>query len=75
MECSARGPTSVQTSLISVRYAEQPMSLVLGGCPLHHLEFIEPFRDSSTVEQAAVNRKVQGSNPCPGAKILCKFGC
>src|ERR1700730_15380843 len=26
-----------------------------------------PFRDSSTVEQAAVNRKVQGSNTCPGA--------
>ena len=29
----------------------------------------EPFRDSSTVEQAAVNRKVQGSNPCPGANF------
>jgi hypothetical protein len=26
------------------------------------------FRSSSTVEQAAVNRKVQGSNPCSGAK-------
>jgi hypothetical protein len=32
------------------------------------LEFIEPFRTSSTVEQAAVNRKVQGSNPWSGAK-------
>src|SRR5207245_3431440 len=28
------------------------------------------FRDSSTVEQTAVNRKVQGSNPCPGANVL-----
>ncbi len=28
----------------------------------------EPFRTSSTVEQAAVNRKVQGSNPWSGAK-------
>src|SRR5207253_9999005 len=27
------------------------------------------FRDSSTVEQTAVNRKVQGSNPCPGANF------
>ena len=27
------------------------------------------FRSSSTVEQAAVNRKVQGSNPCSGANF------
>ena len=33
------------------------------------IQFGSPFRSSSTVEQAAVNRKVQGSNPCSGAKI------
>ena len=31
------------------------------------------FRSSSTVEQAAVNRKVQGSNPCSGAKSEFEF--
>jgi hypothetical protein len=29
--------------------------------------------DSSTVEQAAVNRKVQGSNPCRGAKFIKRY--
>src|SRR5216683_1114955 len=38
------------------------------------LEFIEPFRTSSTVEQAAVNRKVQGSNPWSGANCKFDFG-
>jgi hypothetical protein len=27
------------------------------------------FRDSSVVEQEAVNFKVQGSNPCRGARL------
>jgi hypothetical protein len=31
----------------------------------------QPFRGSSTVEQAAVNRKVGGSNPPPGAIQTC----
>ena len=41
------------------------------GCPLSTAapRIHGPFRDSSTVEQAAVNRKVQGSNPCPGANF------
>ncbi len=46
------------------------------SAPIHDVEdqlaelpkIIEPFRTSSTVEQAAVNRKVQGSNPWSGAK-------
>jgi hypothetical protein len=38
-------------------------------CSGHHLESTGPFRSSSTVEQAAVNRKVQGSNPCSGANV------
>ena len=40
----------------------------LGGIPISPPTIQNAlFRSSSTVEQAAVNRKVQGSNPCSGA--------
>ncbi len=40
---------------------------------LQHLEFDFCSGIAQPVEQAAVNRKVQGSNPCPGAKLIA--GC
>src|SRR6266851_5574550 len=50
--------------------SEQPRGAPRGAPPR-----IQPgsFRTSSTVEQAAVNRKVRGSNPRSGANPLCKF--
>src|ERR1700688_2738425 len=42
----------------------------LGGIPISTPTIQNAlFRSSSTVEQAAVNRKVQGSNPCSGANF------
>jgi hypothetical protein len=39
-----------------------------------HLEFEFCSGIAQPVEQAAVNRKVQGSSPCPGANFEFDFG-
>ena len=45
-------------------YAEDCKSLDIGSIPVSASNF---FRDSSAVEQSAVNRLVVGSNPTRGA--------
>ena len=48
-------------------YAEDCKSLYIGSIPVSASKIL--FRDSSAVEQSAVNRLVVGSNPTRGANM------
>src|SRR5713101_9743577 len=58
----------------SRQWRSRPRLTCLGGTLRARPRIQQPFRTSSTVEQAAVNRKVQGSNPWSGAKSELESG-
>jgi hypothetical protein len=56
------------------QFVEFKEPLIGSAAPLRHdLEFEVCSGIAQPVEQAAVNRKVQGSNPCPGANFEFKM--
>ena len=74
MACGSKATSSSRVVRIGVTLAGMGHDHGEEEAGRHLLEFVVCSGIAQSVEQAAVNRKVQGSSPCPGANFVCKFG-